>query len=413
MIQEEDYAMLKSQKPHIGIFGRRNVGKSSLINALTGQEIAIVSDKAGTTTDPVTKTMEIIGIGPVVLTDTAGIDDEGELGKKRVARTLRAIDTIDMGIVTISHNTFGEFEHQVLNELTKRKTPLFILHTKSDLAPLDGSRKSAIEDAAGADVMSFSSKAPDNFDEVVELMKKHLPPSSYQKPSILGDMVKEGDMVVLVTPVDIETPEGRIILPQVQTIRDLLDNHCISVVLKAEELKAFLEKSRITPRLIVTDSQAFAHVDSTVPAHIPITSFSILYARKKGDFENFIKGTRAISHLCDGDRVLILESCTHHVAGDDIGRVKLPRWLTNFTGRKLAFETVAGLNDPPHPWEEYSLVVQCGGCMLTRKQVLMRLRPAIERGLPVTNYGMAIAYCLGIYDRAIEPFAGDTGATSL
>jgi len=403
--------MLKSQKPHIGIFGRRNVGKSSLINALTGQEIAIVSEKAGTTTDPVTKTMEIIGIGPVVLTDTAGIDDEGALGKKRVARTIRAIDTIDMGIITVSHNSFGRYERSIMDELSARQTPFFILHTKSDLEALDRSRKAQMEDLARTDVIAFSSTSPDNFEDVVALMKKHLPPSSYQKPSILGDFVSEGDVVVLVTPVDIETPEGRIILPQVQTIRDLLDNHCISVVLKAEELGAFLDRSRIAPRLVVTDSQAFAHVDSTVPTEIPITSFSILYARMKGDFENFVKGTPAISRLRDGDRVLILESCTHHVAGDDIGRVKLPRWLSKFTGRDLSFDTVAGLNEPPHPWDDYSLVVQCGGCMLTRKQVLMRLRPALERGIPVTNYGMAIAYCLGAYARAIAPFTGAASGT--
>ena len=404
--------MLKSQKPHIGIFGRRNVGKSSLINAMTGQEIAIVSDKAGTTTDPVTKTMEIIGIGPVVLTDTAGIDDAGELGEKRVARTIRAIDTIDVGIITISHNAFGEYERRILEELTRRKTPFFVVHTKSDLAALEESKKTEIGDAAGTDVIGFSSTRPDNFDDVVELMKKHLPPSSYQKPSILGDMVNEGDVVVLVTPVDIETPEGRIILPQVQTIRDLLDNHCISVVLKAEELATFLERSAIAPKIVVTDSQAFAHVDATVAREIPITSFSILYARMKGDFENFMKGTPAISKLSDDDRVLILESCTHHVAGEDIARVKLPRWLSSFTGKRLEFDVTVGLTDPPRQWDEYSLVVQCGGCMLTRKQVLMRLRPAIEKGLPVTNYGMAIAYCLGIYDRAIEPFAGSAGGAA-
>lgn len=405
--------MLKSQKPHIGIFGRRNVGKSSLINAMTGQEIAIVSHKAGTTTDPVTKTMEIIGIGPVVLTDTAGIDDKGELGIKRVARTIRAIDTIDMGIITISHNAFGEYERRIQGELTRRETPFFVVHTKSDVAPLDETRRSEIEDAAGTDVIGFSSMKPDNFDAVVQLMKKHIPPTSYQKPSILGDMVKKGDVVVLVTPVDIETPEGRIILPQVQTIRDLLDNHCISVVLKAEELKPFLEKSRIVPRLVVTDSQAFAHVDATVPGNVPITSFSILYARMKGDFDSFVAGTPAISELDDDDRVLILESCTHHVGGEDIARVKLPRWLTSFTGKNLEFDVAAGLTEPPRPWEEYSLIVQCGGCMLTRKQVLMRLRRPIESGVPVTNYGMAIAYCLGIYDRAIELFAGGTAAQSL
>ncbi|MFA4973433.1 MAG: [FeFe] hydrogenase H-cluster maturation GTPase HydF [bacterium] len=397
--------MLKSQKPHIGIFGRRNIGKSSLINALTGQEIAIVSPHAGTTTDPVTKTMEIIGIGPVILTDTAGIDDEGELGKKRVARTIKAIDTIDLAMIAISHNSFGEHERSVMARLAQKNIPCFIVHNKSDIEGLDPARKREIEAEAGTDVIAFSSIRPDNFEQVVALMKKHLPPTSYQRSSILSDMVRQGDVVVLVTPVDIETPEGRIILPQVQTIRELLDNNCISVVLKEPELSGFIGSCGMKPRLVVTDSQAFAKVDALVPPDIPLTSFSILYTRMKGDLEKAIEGTGAISKLDDGDRVMILESCTHHVAGDDIGRVKLPRWLSDFTGKQLSFDVVAGLDEPPRPIEEYSLVVQCGGCMLTRKQVLLRLAPAIEAKVPVTNYGLAIAWCLGVFDRAIAPFA--------
>lgn len=403
---------LKSQKPHIGILGRRNIGKSSIINALTGQDIAIVSPHAGTTTDPVTKTMEIIGIGPVVLTDTAGIDDEGDLGAKRVARSLKSIDSIDMAIIAISHNSFSEHERSLVGELARRGTPFFVLHNKSDIEGFRDDAKAAIEAETETDAIRFSSTKTDNFEDVVALIRKHLPPSSYQKSTIMGDLVSRGDVVVLVTPVDIETPEGRIILPQVQVIRDCLDHDCVAVVLKQNELAGYLSSVRRMPRLVITDSQAFEMVDATVPKDVPITSFSILYSRWKSDFEKTIEGTPRISDLSDGDRVLILESCTHHVAGDDIGRVKLPRWLAQFTGKKLEFDVVAGKDEPPRKIEEYRLVVQCGGCMLTGKQVRMRLRPAIEAGVPVTNYGMAIAYCLGIFDRAIAPFSGSTDATA-
>lgn len=398
--------MLKGQKPHIGIFGRRNIGKSSIINSLTGQEISIVSPHPGTTTDPVTKTMEITGIGPVVLTDTAGIDDEGDLGKKRVARSFRAIDTVDLGIIAVSHNAFGEHERRVADSLRHRQIPFFVVHNKSDLEPLDDETKADIEAETRTDVIPFNSRAPDNLEDVVDLIKKHLPPTSYQKHSILGDMVSPGDLVVLVTPVDIETPEGRIILPQVQTIRDLLDNNCISVVLRETELEAYISACRPRPKLVVTDSQALAKVDAEVPREIPITSFSILYTRLKGDYARAAEGTPAISRLRDGDRVMILESCTHHVAGDDIGRVKLPRWIKRFTGKDLEFDVVAGLDAPPRPMRDYSLVIQCGGCMLTRRQVLLRLAPAIDAGVPVTNYGMAIAWCTGTFERATAPFSG-------
>lgn len=397
---------LKGQKPHIGIFGRRNVGKSSLINALTKQDIAIVSDEAGTTTDPVTKTMEIPGIGPVVLTDTAGVDDAGELGEKRVARTMAKMDAIDMGIIVISHNDLGDHERGIAAELGKRKTPFIAIHNKSDMEVLSEETRKAIDREMQSDAFDFCATHPVNLESLIDLIRRKIPESSYHRPTILGDLVSYGDIVLLVTPIDIEAPEGRLILPQVQAIRDCLENECVAVVLKERELDSFLSRTGIRPRLVVTDSQAFLKVDASVPREIPLTSFSILFARLKGDFDSYLKGTPKISKLEDGNRILILESCSHHVAGDDIGRVKIPRWLTSFTGRKLDFDIVAGLDSPPRPIEEYSLIVQCGGCMLTRKQVLMRLRPAIEKGLPVTNYGMAIAYCLGVWDRAIEPFAG-------
>ncbi len=396
---------LKSQKPHIGIFGRRNVGKSSFINALTGQEIAIVSEHAGTTTDPVTKTMEIFGIGPVVMTDTAGIDDVGDLGQKRVARTITAMDSVDLGVILIAEGDYGEHERRVATELTRRETPFFVVQTKSDLSPLTPAARERIAAEAGAaGIAEFSSQRPaEHFDKIVELLRRRLPESSFRKPSILGDLVSPGDLVVLVMPIDAEAPEGRIILPQVQAVRDCLDNHCVAAVLQAEELAPFIERSSLKPRLVVTDSQAFRRVSAAVPQEIALTSFSILFSRLKGDFGRFLQGTPAISRLRDGDRVLILESCTHHVVEDDIGREKLPRWLSEFTGKRLAFDVTAGADAPPRPIGEYGLVVQCGGCMLTRKQVLMRLRPSIEAGVPVTNYGMAIAWCLGIYDRAVAP----------
>ncbi len=399
--------MLKSQKPHIGIFGRRNVGKSSLINALTGQDVAIVSDEAGTTTDPVTKTMEIPGIGPVVLTDTAGIDDVGPLGKKRVTRTLSRMDTIDMGILVIANNLIDEFDSRIVEGLKARQTPFIVVHNKADVTTMTEETKHAAIEASDSSAIDFCATHPTNLEELIDFIKRKLPKSAYQKPTILGDLVSYGDIVVLVTPIDIEAPEGRLILPQVQAIRDCLDNDCIAVVLKERELDAFLSRSQVKPALVVTDSQAFLKVDASVPKDVPLTSFSILFARMKGDFDRYIEGTPHISQLKDGDRILIMESCSHHVAGDDIGRVKIPRWLTNFTGRKLEFDIVAGLDSPPRPLEEYSLVIQCGGCMLTRKQVIMRLRPANEAEIPVTNYGMTIAYCLGVFERAIAPFTGE------
>jgi [FeFe] hydrogenase H-cluster maturation GTPase HydF len=353
--------------------------------------------------------MEIPGIGPVVLTDTAGVDDEGELGKKRVARTMASMDAIDLGILMISDGRLTDHDRSVLRDLAARATPSFVVNNKADLAPSSEEQREEIRREAGLAPIDFCSVSPANRGEVVELMRRLLPPSSYRKPSILGDLVSYGDVVILVTPIDVEAPEGRLILPQVQTIRDCLDNDCVAVVLKERELDAYLRTISSKPRLVVTDSQAFLKVVASVPRDVAMTSFSILFARMKGDFPAYLRGTPHIANLADGDRVLILESCTHHVAGDDIGRVKIPRWLESFTGKRLHFDVVAGMDRPARDYAEYSLVVQCGGCMLTKKQVRMRLKPAIDAGVPVTNYGMTIAYCLGIFDRAIAPFAGTAG----
>ncbi|PID28509.1 MAG: [FeFe] hydrogenase H-cluster maturation GTPase HydF [Candidatus Cloacimonadota bacterium] len=397
--------MGKNRRPHIGIFGRRNNGKSSLINALSGQDIAIVSNFAGTTTDPVKKVMEIPGIGPVVLIDTAGIDDTGELGALRIKKSFKTIKHIDLGIIVTKGNEFDIYEEDLIERFKKLKTPFIIVHNRSDEILMKNSFSQKISERFGTEPIQFSAIFPKNREELIRKIKKSTPESSFKSKSILGDIVKYGDIVILVTPIDIEAPEGRLILPQVQTIRDLLDNDCIAVVVKERELDLFLKQLKNPPALVVTDSQEFLKVGGTVPNSIPLTSFSILLARLKGDFDKFLEGTPYIDKLKDGDNVLILESCTHHVSCDDIGRVKIPRWLSSFTGKKLNFDVVSGLDDIEKPIEEYSLVVQCGGCVITDKQLQNRLKPAIDKGIPVSNYGMAISYCHGIFKRAIKPFS--------
>ena len=395
----------KESKPHIGIYGRRNMGKSSLINVLAGQDIAIVSDYAGTTTDPVKKSFEISDFGPVVFVDTAGIDDDSALGEKRIKKTLASILTIDLAILLISENRFGRFEEEIVSEFLKVNIPFIIIHNKSDLYKLKEETLVKIKKLyEQVDVISFSTTEPSNLESLVDLIRKNIPESSYKSNSLVGDLLSYGDIVLLITPIDAEAPAGRLILPQVQLIRDVLDNDAVAIVLKEREVDAFLRKTQVKPKLVITDSQIFTKADAMIPRDIPLTSFSIVLARRKGDFENYLLGTPKISELKDGDRVLILESCSHHVSCDDIGRVKIPRWMSAYTGRKLEYDTVAGLDEVPRDINDYALLIQCGGCMITRKQLQNRLKPAIDAGLPVTNYGMAIAYVQGIYNRAIEPF---------
>ncbi len=394
----------RESKPHIGIFGRRNNGKSSLINALAQQDIAIVSDVPGTTTDPVRKSMEIPGIGPAILVDTAGIDDIGELGAKRVSRTLNALKTVDMALLVITGNVFGDAEKKLISEFRKQDVPFFPVHNKSDIIAPDSSLKQHIIAEYGVEVISFCALKPDNLGELIAAITKTMPETAYQSNSLLGDLLSYGDLVVLITPIDTEAPEGRLILPQVQAIRDIIDNDCIAVVVKEKEVDALMRVIKPKPKLVVTDSQVFLRADASVPKDIPLTGFSIMLARHKGDFANYLQGTPKIAELKDNDRVLILESCTHHVACDDIGRVKIPRWMSSYTGKKLDYDVVAGLGELPRPITDYALVVQCGGCVITRKQIINRLRPAVEAGVPVTNYGMAIAWMQGIYHRAIAPF---------
>ena len=364
-------------KPRIGLFGRRNVGKSTMVNFLTGQQIAIVSDTAGTTTDPVRKSMEIGGIGPVVLIDTAGIDDEGELGRQRVEKSMAALAEVDLALLLYTDDAYGEPEEMVERWCTEHGTPMIKVLTKA--APIDK-------------------------DLLIAQIKEALPESAYRGRSLLGDIISQGDTVVLVTPIDSSAPEGRMILPQVQVLRDLMDLHAQAFFCQPEELPSTLATLKKAPQLVVTDSQAFHRVASFVPDEVPLTSFSVVLARQKGLFAEYIEGTKKIGDLKDGDRVLLLESCTHNVTCEDIGRVKLPAALKKATDKQLHCEVIGGQSPLPTNLKQYALVIQCGGCVITAQQVKARLLPAIEAGVPVSNYGLALAWCNGIFERATRIF---------
>ncbi|MEI6122030.1 MAG: [FeFe] hydrogenase H-cluster maturation GTPase HydF [Bacteroidota bacterium] len=391
-------------KPHIGIFGRRNNGKSSFINVLVGQDVAIVSEQAGTTTDPVRKSIEIFGIGPVILVDTAGIDDSGELGKKRVDKTMEVLKTIDCAVLILADNVFGNYEISLMAEFKNLDIPYIIIHNKSDVAHITDITRADISLYSFHKIINFSVLHPHNLDTVVEALKQSIPETAYVNHSLIGDMVNEKDYVLLVTPIDSEAPEGRMILPQTMAIRDVLDNHCICITLRETELTHFFETCNIKPKLVITDSQAFDKVKDLVPADTMLTGFSIVFSRLKGDFENYIKGALKIGQLQHGDKVLIMESCTHRVSCEDIGRFKLPAWITKFTRKEIEFTMLAGRSQLPENITDYALVIQCGGCMFTRKQILNRLKPFTENSVSITNYGMAIAFMNGILERALQPF---------
>ena len=380
--------MAKDLKPHIGIYGRTNAGKSSLINKLTGQSIAIVSEHAGTTTDPVKKSIEIFGIGPVILIDTAGIDDTTELGKQRVEKTYQTLKEIDCAVLVLADNQFGEPETKIIEQFNEFAVPYILVNNLFNGV--------ASKDAINLNILK------DDLQPVVEALKKAIPESAYKKVSMLGDLVKPGDLVLLVTPIDAEAPEGRLILPQVMAIRDVLDNDCICVVLKETNLQQYFD-TMPRPDLVVTDSQAFSMVSKIVPSAIRLTSFSILLARLRGDFENYLKGTPHLAELKDGDKILMLESCTHEISCGDIGRVKLPALIRKFTGKNIQFEYVSGLTPIDHI-EQYAMAIQCGGCVATRKQLFNRTNLAVKAGIPISNYGMAIAFMTGIFDRATTIF---------
>jgi len=387
---------------HIGLFGRRNVGKSSLLNAITRQDVAIVSETPGTTTDPVEKPMELLPLGPVVFIDTAGIDDVGALGEKRIARTRAVLDRADLGVLVAEAGSWGEFEEALLAELRSRNVVVTVALNKSDLAAPDPRLVARLESES---LRVVRTAAPDGtgIGELRAALLAAAPADYFDARRIVGDLVGPGELVVLVVPIDKEAPKGRLILPQVQAIRDLLDSDSFCMVVKERELKAGLELLSRPPRLVVTDSQAFLKVVADTPPNVPLTSFSILFARFQGDLTELVRGTLAIERLTKGDTVLIAESCTHHPIGEDIGRVKIPRWLAQYTGCKLDFATVQG-HDFPADLSPYALVVHCGNCMGNRREMLSRILRCRQAGVPITNYGLTIAYSLGIFERALEPF---------
>jgi len=391
----------KGFRLHIGLFGRRNVGKSSLLNAITRQQVSIVSEVAGTTTDPVEKPMELLPLGPVLFIDTAGIDDVGALGELRVQKTRRALDRTDLGVV-ITDGPWGPFEQGVLDEIAQRGVPAVVVFNKTDLAPppadvVDRLREQQVRVVAtradrGEGVLDFRQALLDS-----------APADFVDHPTILGDLVGAGELAVLVVPIDKEAPRGRLIQPQVQSIRDLLDTDAYCMVVKERELRDALGRLNRPPRLVVTDSQAFLKVAGDTPRDIPMTSFSILFSRFKGDLVSQTEGTLAVERLRPGDHILVAEACSHHPIADDIGRVKIPRWLTQYVGGQLHFTTVQG-HDFPDDLSPYKLVVHCGACTWNRREMLTRLLQCRQGGVPVTNYGLVIAYSLGIFERALEPF---------
>ncbi|NQU35830.1 MAG: [FeFe] hydrogenase H-cluster maturation GTPase HydF [Bacteroidetes bacterium] len=393
----------KDLKPHIGIFGKRNNGKSSFINMITGQDVAIVSDLAGTTTDPVKKSVEIFGIGPVIVIDTAGVDDVGELGEKRIAKTMAIINTIDLAVLLIADNSFDSFEKQLIFEFNNLDIPYLIFHNKSDAFPLLEQTRKQITAETSQKCYDINTVTSSSLAFITNLMREKIPASVYIKPALLEGLVKKKDVVLLITPIDSEAPEGRMILPQQMAIRDVLDHNCICITVRETELEDFMNMG-IKPALAITDSQAFDFVSKIIPEEIPLTGFSIVFARMKSNFEKYLEGTPHLAKLKDGDKVLILESCTHHVSCEDIGRFKLPKWITKFTGKKIGFDVIAGLDSLQNEITEYAMIIQCGGCVVTRKQLNNRLKPAIDASIPVSNYGMAIAFMNGIFERAVKPF---------
>lgn len=386
---------LKSMRLHIGVFGKTNVGKSSFLNRITNQEISIVSDIAGTTTDVVEKSMELLPVGPVTFLDTAGLDDKTQLAMQRIEKTIKIINRIDVAIIVCDFNGVDDYEKELIEKFDELKIPYLIVVNKSDV------KKITLE--GFENVLYTSVKNDENIVfKFKEALVKLLPEDFVNSPKIAGDLIPPKSTVILVIPIDKEAPKGRIILPQVQTLRDLLDSDCLTYVVKESELKEALENLKTPPALVITDSQAFKQVSSIVPENIPLTSFSILFARLKGDLDEFVKGAKAIENLKDGDLVLILESCTHHAIEDDIGRVKIPNLLRKKTGKNLVIHNYAGHDFPDI--KDYKLIIHCGACMTNRREVLSRILLSDKAGVPITNYGIVISYCLGILPRAVKIF---------
>ena len=389
----------RENKIHIGFFVRCNVGKSTLINTLVGQDISIVSEYSGTTTDTVKKTIELTDIGQVVLIDTAGIDDKSVLGEERKKKTLDIFSQVDFAVLVISENRFDIYEENIIDECKRYSTPYIVVYNKEDLFPIQENLKTEVS-------LIVSKEDKSTREKLHQILRQEIRKLSLeqQKP-LLNDIIDQGDVVVLVTPIDASAPKGRLILPQVKTIREIIDQHAIAITVQETELGQainLLGKEKI--KLVITDSQIFKKVDSIVPNEIPLTSFSIILAKEKGNFNQYLSGTLRIDSLQDGDNILILESCTHTPTCEDIGRVKLPNMLKKYTGKNLNFTFSAGLSNSFNDIEKYQLVIQCGGCMATKKQMQNRLLPFIEKNMSITNYGMTISYVNGIFKRAVAIF---------
>ena len=384
-----------SDRVHIGFFGRRNAGKSSVVNAVTGQNLAIVSDVKGTTTDPVYKAMELLPLGPVMIIDTPGIDDEGALGELRIRKTRQVLNKTDVAVLIVD-GTEGknQSDEELIALFRKKGLPYVIVYNKADLYA--GTAETEPNE------IRVSALTGSNIYELKELIAR-LAATQESKLRIVADLLSPSDFAVLVVPIDKAAPKGRLILPQQQTIRDILEADAVSIVVKENELKNTLEHLGQKPRLVITDSQVFAGVSADTPEDIPLTSFSILFARYKGNLELTVKGIRAIESLKDGDKVLICEGCTHHRQCDDIGTVKIPRWVRQYTGKELRFDFTSG-TEFPDELGEYALVVHCGGCMLNEREMKYRLQCAEDQGVPITNYGILMAYINGILKRSLEPF---------
>ncbi|MCQ2563324.1 MAG: [FeFe] hydrogenase H-cluster maturation GTPase HydF [Mogibacterium sp.] len=398
------------ERVHIGFFGRRNAGKSSVVNAVTGQDLAVVSEVKGTTTDPVRKAMELLPLGPVVIIDTPGFDDEGSLGELRVQRTKKILEQTDIAVLVVDTTEgFRKVDEELTDLFRERGIPFLIALNKSDI-PEDSEDYNVDEEARGllqkiakgcSGMIHVSALSGYGIDELKNRLAILKPEGNEEQ--LIADKIKAGDLIVLVVPIDKAAPKGRLILPQQQTIRDILDAGAAAVVVQDTELADTLDKLGAKPALVITDSQVFGKVDKIVPPDVPLTSFSILMARYKGLLEDAVNGIAAITKLKDGDKVLIAEGCTHHRQCGDIGTVKIPKWLTGFTGKELIFETASGTGYPDD-LTPYALVVHCGGCMLNEKEVRHRASKTVAQGVPITNYGTMIAYVHGILKRSLEIF---------
>jgi [FeFe] hydrogenase H-cluster maturation GTPase HydF len=395
----------KGNRLHIALLGRTNVGKSSLLNLMLGQDISITSPVAGTTTDVVEKAMELLPLGPVLFLDTAGLDDISELSGVRLKKTAQVFDRADVIILVTEADTWTDFEEAVLTEAQNRKIPVLIVINKIDLHQPSPNHLQFLQSKAL--ILTVSCSDETKRQKYMETLKEQLleiaPADFVDTPSLIGDLLPSGGLAVLVVPIDLEAPKGRLILPQVQTIRDILDNDATAVVVKERELAAALTNLKNPPSIVVTDSQAILKVTADVPQEIPVTTFSILFARQKADLAVMARGAAAIDQLQPGDRILIAEACSHHALEDDIGRVKIPRWLRQYVGGDLQIDTSSG-RDYPDDLKKYKLILHCGACMMNRREMLTRLRKAQEAGVPVTNYGVAISFLQGVIMRSLAPF---------